>query len=65
MPWLARQPRKATGPVVDPCGLALWFAPVLPTDAQAAGVVLTGCPAVLTGPLDRSQAPGWLGMVMA
>ena len=27
--------------------------------------MLTGCPAALTGPLDRSQAPGWPGMVMA
>src|ERR1051326_4344660 len=65
MPWLATPPREATGPVVDPCGLALWFDPgpglVPSTDVQAAGVVLTGCPAVLTGPLDRSQAPGWPG----
>src|SRR6266550_1527209 len=69
MPWLARQPRKATGPVVAPCGLAPWFAPGLglvpSTDVQTAGVVLTGCPAALTGPLDRSQAPGWPGMLRA
>jgi hypothetical protein len=39
--------------------------PVFAIDAQAAGVVLTGCPAALTGPLDRSQAPGWPGMFTA
>ena len=35
------------------------------SDMQAAGVVLAGCPAALTGPLDRSQAPGWPGMPLA
>jgi hypothetical protein len=63
MPWLARQATKAAGPCPGgkafPCAPALW--PVFPTDVQAAGVVLTGCPAALTGPLDRSQAPGWPG----
>ena len=28
---------------------------------QAAGIVLTGCPAALMAPLDRIQAPGWPG----
>src|ERR1017187_2327450 len=28
---------------------------------QAAGLVLTGCPAALTAPEERIQAPGWLG----
>lgn len=32
---------------------------------QAAGVVLTGCPVALTGPLDRSHAPGWPGTFLA
>ncbi len=32
---------------------------------QAAGVVLTGCPAALTGPLDRIHAPNWPGRLVA
>ncbi len=28
-------------------------------------MVLVACPAALTGPLDRSQAPGWPEMLMA
>src|SRR3974390_21964 len=49
MPWLARQSRKA--------GEAF----LIDGAVQAAGVVLVACPAALTAPLDRSQAPGWPG----
>src|SRR5580704_14098435 len=48
MPWLVRQSGNAEGLAAD-------------TAMQAAGVLLTGCPAALTGPLDSSQAPGWPG----
>src|ERR1700722_9424744 len=49
MPWSARQPTKPE----------LLFS----TDGvkQMAGAVLTACPAALTVPLERSQAPGWPG----
>src|ERR1022692_3044637 len=48
MPWLVRQGVQAGLPLSAP-GL------------QAAGLVLTGCPAALTAPLESIQAPGWLG----
>src|SRR6266516_6695965 len=48
MPWLVRQLGKSGEPLA-----AAW--------RQAAGMVLTGCPAALTAPLERIHAPGWLG----
>src|SRR5215831_2355607 len=56
MPWLARQLSSARGgpPGPRPPGIA---------DSQAAGMVLTGCPAALTAPLEVIQAPGWPGTV--
>src|SRR5579862_8841631 len=68
MPWRVMQVTTALGP--DPAGApcppcVLCPTPVFPTDVQAAGVVLVAWPAALTGPLDRSQAPGWPRMVLA
>src|ERR1700748_3180037 len=34
-------------------------------ERQGAGIVLTGCPAALMAPLDRIQASGWAGTVLA
>ena len=63
---------KPAGPVAGapepPCVawlVPVFTPPVFAIDAQAAGVALTGCPAALTGPLDRSQAPGWPGRLNA
>src|SRR5580704_3357897 len=53
MPWLARQSGKAER----------LFS--IDSVVQAAGVVLTGCLVALTGPLDRSHAPGWPGTSVA
>src|SRR6266487_3410733 len=52
MPWLVRQPGKSGLFSIDGA-------------VQAAGVVLTGCPAALTGPLDRIHAPNWPGRLVA
>ena len=34
-------------------------------ERQGAGIVLTGCPAALMAALDRIQALGWPGTVLA
>src|SRR5580700_3899443 len=72
IPWLPRQAKKPAGPVAGapepPCEawlVPVFTLPVFAIDAQAAGVALTGCPAALTGPLDRSQAPGRPGRLTA
>src|SRR5579872_2026524 len=53
MPWLVRQPSRS-GRLFSIVGAV-----------QAAGVVLTGFPAALTGPLDRIHAPNWPGRLVA
>src|ERR1700722_7601742 len=52
MPWLVRQPSKSGLLSIDDA-------------VQAAGGVVTGRAAAVTGPLDRIHAPNWPGRLVA
>jgi hypothetical protein len=54
----AAEPGPAAEPGCEP------MAPDI-AGSQAAGMVLTGCPAALTPSLEMIQAPGWPGTTLA